>query len=65
MPRSGGVYNRWQVIVGRGHSPEHACLYCSALNILLSGDQVIPKITSNISVSGAEPEGNTTAEFAA
>jgi len=49
---------RWQVMVGRGHSPEHACLYSSDLNILLSGDQVIPRITSNISVSGSEPEAN-------
>lgn len=49
---------RWQVHVGRGHSPEHACLYCPSLNILVSGDQVIPRITSNVSVSGVEPEGN-------
>lgn len=49
---------RWEVIVGRGHSPEHACLYCPALNILISGDQVIPRITSNVSVSEVEPEGN-------
>jgi glyoxylase-like metal-dependent hydrolase (beta-lactamase superfamily II) len=49
---------RWRVIVGRGHSPEHACLYSDALNILLSGDQVIPRITSNVSVSASEPEGN-------
>ncbi len=49
---------RWEVLVGRGHSPEHACLYCPALNILISGDQVIPRITSNVSVSGVEPEGN-------
>ncbi len=55
--------NRWQVVVGRGHSPEHACLYSSALNILISGDQVIPRITSNISVSGAEPEGNPLKEW--
>jgi len=55
--------HRWQVVIGRGHSPEHACLYCSALNILLSGDQVIPRITSNISVSGAEPEGNPLREW--
>lgn len=48
----------WQVVIGRGHSPEHACLYSSELNILLSGDQVIPRITSNISVSGSEPDGN-------
>ena len=49
---------RWRVVVGKGHSPEHACLYCGALNILISGDQVIPKITSNISVMGTEPEAN-------
>jgi glyoxylase-like metal-dependent hydrolase (beta-lactamase superfamily II) len=50
--------NRWEIIIGRGHSPEHACLYCGALNILISGDQVIPRITSNVSVSGSEPEAN-------
>lgn len=50
--------HRWQVIVGRGHSPEHACFFCDSLNILVSGDQVIPRITSNVSVSGHEPEGN-------
>lgn len=50
--------HRWQVFIGRGHSPEHACLYCGELNILISGDQVIPRITSNVSVSGTEPEGN-------
>tara|TARA_B100001540_G_scaffold272720_1_gene257189 strand:+ start:992 stop:2083 length:1092 start_codon:yes stop_codon:yes gene_type:complete len=49
---------RWQVMIGRGHSPEHACLYCAELNILLSGDQVIPRITSNVSVPGTEPEAN-------
>ena len=48
----------WQVLVGRGHSPEHACLYSSSRGILISGDQVIPRITSNISVSSSEPEGN-------
>jgi len=50
--------NRWRVVVGRGHCPEHACLYCEALNILISGDQVIPKITSNVSVMGGEPDAN-------
>ena len=49
---------RWRVVVGRGHCPEHACLYSEGLNILISGDQVIPKITSNVSVMGGEPEAN-------
>ncbi len=52
----GGV--RWRVIVGSGHSPEHACLYSAELNILISGDQVIPRITSNVSVSPMEPTAN-------
>ncbi len=50
--------NRWRVIIGRGHSPEHVCLYSAGLDVLISGDQVIPKITSNVSVSPGEPEGN-------
>jgi glyoxylase-like metal-dependent hydrolase (beta-lactamase superfamily II) len=49
---------RWQVIVGSGHSPEHACLYNAALNVLISGDQVLPKITSNVSVTTTEPDAN-------
>ena len=49
---------RWRVVVGSGHSPEHACLYCEPLNTLISGDQVIPRITSNVSVMGGEPEAN-------
>ncbi len=49
---------RWRVIIGKGHSPEHACLYSAALNVLISGDQVIPRITSNVSVSPMEPQAN-------
>ncbi len=49
---------RWRIIVGSGHSPEHVCLFCESLNILVSGDQVIPRITSNVSVMASEPEAN-------
>ena len=48
----------WQVVVGRGHAPEHACFYCADLKILISGDQVLPRISSNVSVYPTEPEGN-------
>lgn len=48
----------WQVITGSGHSPEHVCLYSKALRVLLSGDQVLPVITSNVSVQPTEPFGN-------
>ena len=48
----------WRVITGFGHSPEHVSLYCAALNILLSGDMVLPRISTNVSVFAVEPEGN-------
>lgn len=53
----------WRVMIGRGHSPEHACLYNSAQKILLSGDQILPAITPNISVFATEPEANPLADY--
>ena len=52
----GGRY--WQLMEGSGHSPEHICLYCPALKLLISGDQVLPRITPNVSVFPTEPEGD-------
>ena len=40
----------WLLIVGNGHSPEHVCLFNKELNTLISGDQAIARISSNISV---------------
>ncbi len=48
----------WTVLVGAGHSPEHACLFNEALNICMTGDQLLPNISSNVSVWPTEPEGN-------
>lgn len=59
----GGRY--WQVIVGSGHSPEHAALYCPALKLLISGDQVLPRITPNVSVFPNEPHGDPLSEWLA
>jgi len=41
---------QWRVISGNGHSPEHACLFNAELNTMLSGDQSIARISSNVSV---------------
>lgn len=49
---------QWQVVVGEGHSPEHVCLYNASERILLAGDQLLPRITSNVLVMPFEPEGN-------
>lgn len=53
----------WRVIEGNGHSPEHACLYCPDLGVLISGDQILPKISPNVSVWPQEPEGDPLARF--
>ena len=45
---------RWRIVTGRGHAPEHSCLV-SEDNIMISGDQVLPRITSNVSVYPTEP----------
>jgi glyoxylase-like metal-dependent hydrolase (beta-lactamase superfamily II) len=50
--------DRWTVLTGEGHSPEHAALYCPARKILISGDQILPTITTNISVWHDEPDGD-------
>jgi glyoxylase-like metal-dependent hydrolase (beta-lactamase superfamily II) len=48
----------WRVITVFGHAPEHAALFCASRNILISGDQVLPRITTNVGVWGNQPEGN-------
>jgi glyoxylase-like metal-dependent hydrolase (beta-lactamase superfamily II) len=48
----------WTVIVGTGHSPEHAALFSAADRLLVSGDMVLPRISTNVSVFDLEPEAN-------
>lgn len=50
--------HRWQVITGFGHSPEHAALHCAALGVLISGDMLLPRISTNVSVPAATPEAD-------
>lgn len=53
----------WQVIVGTGHAPEHACLWCPDLGLMISGDQVLPRITPHIGVYPNEPEANPLRDY--
>jgi glyoxylase-like metal-dependent hydrolase (beta-lactamase superfamily II) len=57
--------SRWRVIPGYGHSPEHASLYCAQLGVLISGDMLLPKITTNVSVWPIEPDGDPLQRFLA
>jgi glyoxylase-like metal-dependent hydrolase (beta-lactamase superfamily II) len=53
----------WRVITGFGHSPEHAALYSEELNVLVSGDMVLPRISTNVSVFAVEPLGNPLQQY--
>jgi glyoxylase-like metal-dependent hydrolase (beta-lactamase superfamily II) len=48
----------WRCIAGHGHAPEHISLHCEALGVLISGDMVLPRISTNVSVIDVEPEAN-------
>jgi glyoxylase-like metal-dependent hydrolase (beta-lactamase superfamily II) len=48
----------WHAFTVLGHAPEHACLFCPEANLLISGDQVLPKITTNVSVWPDQPRAN-------
>ncbi len=61
LVRIGG--HDWRVITGYGHSPEHAALYCAERKLLVSGDMVLPRISTNVSVFAIEPEGNPLQQY--
>ncbi len=55
--------DRWTVIPGFGHSPEHAALHAEKAGILISGDMLLPRISTNVSVHAVEPESNPVRQF--
>lgn len=55
----------WHCISGYGHAPEHIALHCAQASILISGDMVLPRISTNVSVFDVEPDANPLALFLA
>ena len=49
---------KWQILIGHGHAPEHMALYCAELGVLISGDMLLPRISTNISVFAATPKAD-------
>lgn len=47
--------HEWTVVIGHGHSPEHVCLWRVSDGTFLAGDQILPRISSNVSVWPTEP----------
>jgi glyoxylase-like metal-dependent hydrolase (beta-lactamase superfamily II) len=48
----------WRCISGYGHAPEHIAFFCDELRVLISGDMMLPRISTNVSVYDLEPEAN-------
>jgi glyoxylase-like metal-dependent hydrolase (beta-lactamase superfamily II) len=48
----------FDVLTGNGHAPEQVMLHCAADQLFLAADQVLAKITPNISVWAVEPDGD-------
>jgi glyoxylase-like metal-dependent hydrolase (beta-lactamase superfamily II) len=49
---------RFDILVGEGHAPEQLMLYCKGEKLFFAADQVLARITPNISVSAFDPEGD-------
>jgi glyoxylase-like metal-dependent hydrolase (beta-lactamase superfamily II) len=48
----------WRVLVGYGHAPEHASLHCPELNVVISGDMLLSRISTNVAVRPIDPSGD-------
>lgn len=55
----------WTCISGHGHAPEHMALYCAELGVLIGGDMMLPRISTNVSVYEQEPEADALTLFLA
>ncbi|MFG5408086.1 MBL fold metallo-hydrolase [Piscinibacter sakaiensis] len=53
----------WQAIAGYGHAPEHIALHAPSLGLLISGDMVLPRISTNVSVIDVEPEADPLRDY--
>lgn len=53
----------WRCISGFGHAPEHIALYCEGLGVLIGGDMMLPRISTNVSVYEQEPESDALTLF--
>ena len=57
--------DRWQIITGGGHSPEQVSLYSPARDIYISADQILPRISPNVSVWATNPAEDALAQYLA
>jgi glyoxylase-like metal-dependent hydrolase (beta-lactamase superfamily II) len=55
----------WRIVETGGHCRGHLCLHDATGGLLVSGDQVLPTISPNVSVISSRPEADPLREFLA
>jgi len=55
----------WHAITGGGHTPEHCCFVDHENGVIIAGDQILPRITSNVSLMDTEPDSDPLGEWLA
>lgn len=53
----------WDVHMGNGHAPEHATFWSRDDHLVLTGDQIISSISSNLGVYATEPMADPVADW--
>jgi glyoxylase-like metal-dependent hydrolase (beta-lactamase superfamily II) len=53
----------WEAMTGGGHTPEHTCLIDHHNGVIIAGDQILPRITSNVSIMDSEPDADPLGEW--
>lgn len=53
----------FRVLTGDGHAPEQIMLYCEEEKLLFAADQVMERISPNVSVFAGEPNGDPLGHF--
>ena len=53
----------WDVRLGQGHAPDHATFWSRDGEVVITGDQIIPGISSNLGVYPTEPDADPVGEW--
>ncbi|PYG26867.1 MBL fold metallo-hydrolase [Pelagimonas varians] len=59
--RAGG--RDWDIHIGNGHAPAHATLWSRDCDLVLTGDQILASISSNLGVYATQPEADPVGEW--
>jgi glyoxylase-like metal-dependent hydrolase (beta-lactamase superfamily II) len=57
--------SEWRIVTGVGHAPDMATLYSAERGVLISADQILPRISPYVGLHPGEPEADPLGDFLA